>query len=99
MSPKAVRGAMGRNVRSDDMDSFDRPGKRTRPRTKDRPDYSELPIGRIITIDRGRYRVQLDEHMVVIFPTSISNTVTSVVATTLMSSGRPGSQAYTSANV
>ena len=63
MSPKAVRGAMGRNVRSDDMDSFDRPGKRTRPRTKDRPDYSELPIGRIITIDRGRYRVQLDEHM------------------------------------
>lgn len=64
MSPKAVRGAMGRTVRSDDVEQFDRPGKRTRPRTKDRPDYSQLPIGRVITIDRGRYRVQLDDHMV-----------------------------------
>ena len=61
MSPRAVRGAMGRNVRSDDLESFDRPGKRSRPRTKDRPDYSELPVGRVITIDRGRYRCQLDD--------------------------------------
>ncbi|MEL4506171.1 ribosome small subunit-dependent GTPase A [Luteococcus sp. H138] len=65
MSPRAIRGAMGRNVRSDDMDSFDRPGKRTRPRTKDRPDYSELPIARVITIDRGRYRCQLDDEVMV----------------------------------
>lgn len=63
MSPRAVRGAMGRNVRTDDLEAFDRPGKRTRPRTKDRPDYSDLPTGRVITIDRGRYRVQHDEHM------------------------------------
>ncbi|MGO4955799.1 ribosome small subunit-dependent GTPase A [Luteococcus sp. Sow4_B9] len=64
MSPRAVRGAMGRNLRSDDLESFDRPGKRSRPRTKDRPDYSELPIGRVITIDRGRYRCQLDDVLV-----------------------------------
>lgn len=61
MSPKAVRGAMGRNLRSDDLESFDRPSKRSRPRTKDRPDYSQLPVGRIITIDRGRYRCQLTD--------------------------------------
>lgn len=61
MSPRAVRGAMGRNVRTDDMDSFDRPGKNSRPRTKNRPDYSELPLARVITIDRGRYRCQLDD--------------------------------------
>lgn len=64
MSPKAIRGAMGRNVRSDDLESFDRPGKGTRPRTKDRPDYSDLPLGRIITIDRGRYRCQTDDVLV-----------------------------------
>ncbi|ROR52979.1 ribosome biogenesis GTPase [Luteococcus japonicus] len=65
MSPRAIRGAMGRNVRSDDMESFDRPGKRTRPRTKDRPDYSKLPTARVITIDRGRYRCQLDDDVLV----------------------------------
>ncbi|MCL2736937.1 MAG: ribosome small subunit-dependent GTPase A [Propionibacteriaceae bacterium] len=41
---------------ADDHDGFGRPPKRTRPRTKDRPDYSALPEGRVLTIDRGRYR-------------------------------------------
>jgi len=41
---------------SDDHAGFGRPPKRTRPRTKDRPDYSKLPVGRVWTIDRGRYR-------------------------------------------
>lgn len=36
-----------------------RPAKRTRPRTKDRPDYSAAEIGRVITVDRGRYRCQM----------------------------------------
>ena len=40
----------------DDHDGFDRPPKKTRPRTKDRPDFSSLPVGRVRTIDRGRYR-------------------------------------------
>ena len=45
---------------SDDHDGFGRPPKRTRPRTKDRPDYSKLPLGRVWTIDRGRYRCLVD---------------------------------------
>ena len=40
----------------DDHAGFGRPPKRTRPRTKDRPDYSSLPSGRVVAIDRGRYR-------------------------------------------
>lgn len=39
--------------------SFDRPARRTRPRTKDRPDYSQAQIARVITVDRGRFRCQL----------------------------------------
>ncbi|WIY83797.1 ribosome small subunit-dependent GTPase A [Propionimicrobium sp. PCR01-08-3] len=42
-----------------DPDSFGRPAKRTRPRTKDRPDYSKAELGRVITVDRGRYRCQM----------------------------------------
>ena len=36
--------------------SFDRP-RGSRPRTKIRPDYSDRPVGRVITVDRGRYKV------------------------------------------
>ncbi|NLT29721.1 MAG: ribosome small subunit-dependent GTPase A [Propionibacterium sp.] len=39
----------------EDPESFDRP-RRSRPRTKDRPNYSELPVGIVLGIDRGRYR-------------------------------------------
>ncbi len=45
-------------VYADDHDGFGRP-QRTRPRTKDRPDYSRLALGRVVTIDRGRYRCRL----------------------------------------
>lgn len=58
MSPK-VRGAASRSFRDDDGATFDRPRRRTRPRTKDRPDYSTLPMGRVITVDRGRFRCAL----------------------------------------
>jgi len=44
-----------------DWSSYDRPKRRTKPRTKQRPDYSSLPIGTVITIDRGRYRCRLDD--------------------------------------
>ena len=44
-----------------DHEDFGRPAKRTRPRTKDRPDYSQAEIGRVITVDRGRFRCQLLE--------------------------------------
>ncbi|HSN42650.1 MAG TPA: ribosome small subunit-dependent GTPase A [Propionibacteriaceae bacterium] len=48
----------------DDHEGYDRPGKQSRPRTKDRPDYTDAPLGRIITVDRGRYRCAVDGHMV-----------------------------------
>jgi ribosome biogenesis GTPase / thiamine phosphate phosphatase len=45
----------GREV--DEYEAFDRPRGRSRPRTKDRPDYSDAEIGMVTTVDRGRYRV------------------------------------------
>lgn len=38
-----------------------RPKERTRPRTKDRPDYSESQIGRVIAVDRGRTTCLIEE--------------------------------------
>ncbi|HEV7168756.1 MAG TPA: ribosome small subunit-dependent GTPase A [Micrococcaceae bacterium] len=39
-----------------------RPNKKgTRPRTKDRPSHEDAVIGRIITVDRGRYTAVVDE--------------------------------------
>ncbi len=48
-------------IRADEHAGFDRPGRRSRPRTKDRPDYSVKPIGRVIGIDRGRYACILEQ--------------------------------------
>ncbi|RXW33282.1 ribosome small subunit-dependent GTPase A [Propioniciclava flava] len=44
----------------DEHDGYGRPPKRTRPRTKDRPDYSAAATGLVITVDRGRYTVHPD---------------------------------------
>ncbi|MEO7586676.1 MAG: ribosome small subunit-dependent GTPase A [Arachnia sp.] len=57
----ARRGALG----ADDQGGFDRPRKRSRPRTKERPDYFGAPTARIVTVDRGRYRCLLDNGTVV----------------------------------
>ncbi len=43
----------------DEHDEFDRPRRRTRPRTKERPNYDDLPVGRVRTVDRGRYTVDI----------------------------------------
>ena len=48
----------------DEHAGFDRPARRSRPRTKDRPDYTKLPTGRVITIDRGRYRCLVDDRSI-----------------------------------
>lgn len=48
----------------DEHDAFDRPRRRTRPRTKDRPNYESLPVGRVRTVDRGRYGVEIDSALV-----------------------------------
>jgi ribosome biogenesis GTPase len=48
--------------RGDEYEAFDRPGRRSnRPRTKDRPDYTEAETGMVITVDRGRYRVLISD--------------------------------------
>lgn len=46
-----------RDIGTDDPRVRVRPSKRSRPRTKRRPDYSQAPIGRVIGVDRGRYQV------------------------------------------
>lgn len=46
--------------RGDEYAAFDRPRRRSRPRTKERPDYSDAPLARVVSVDRGRYRCDLD---------------------------------------
>ena len=48
------------SIFADDHEGYGRPPKKTRPRTKDRPDYGRLPIATVVTIDRGRYRCVVD---------------------------------------
>jgi len=57
------RGGTG-SVYQDDQDGYDRPARHTKPRTKDRPDYSKLDVARVVTIDRGRYRCVIDRRAV-----------------------------------
>ncbi|MDR3069710.1 MAG: ribosome small subunit-dependent GTPase A [Propionibacteriaceae bacterium] len=46
-------------MREDPHAGYGRPPKHTRPRTKERPDYSDAARAAIITIDRGRYHCLL----------------------------------------
>ncbi|EMY34003.1 ribosome small subunit-dependent GTPase A [Arthrobacter crystallopoietes BAB-32] len=46
----------------DESDVRIRPNKRgSRPRTKDRPAHEDAVVGRIVTVDRGRYTAVVDE--------------------------------------
>jgi ribosome biogenesis GTPase / thiamine phosphate phosphatase len=45
-----------------DPESYERPRRRTRPRTKDRPSYDDAVPAFVVTVDRGRYTCQLGEH-------------------------------------
>lgn len=45
----------------DEDDVRIRPKERTRPRTKDRPDYSQSQIARVIAVDRGRTTCLIEE--------------------------------------
>ena len=49
-----------RDTGTDDPRVRVRAGKGSRPRSKDRPDWSSKPLGRVVGIDRGRYRVALE---------------------------------------
>lgn len=54
--------ARGRDGITDDPHGgYDRPGRRTRPRTKDRPSYDGATRGEVVTVDRGRYRCLLPD--------------------------------------
>nr|WP_076388724.1 ribosome small subunit-dependent GTPase A [Vaginimicrobium propionicum] len=66
-----------RDLDSDDF-NFDRPRRTSRPRTKIRPDYSKAELGRVITVDRGRYQCLIET----------TNTI--VVATKARRLGRKG---------
>ncbi len=43
-----------------DQEHYDRPRRRTRPRTKDRPTYDDAVDGFVVTVDRGRLTLQIE---------------------------------------
>jgi len=43
-----------------DQEHYDRPRRRTRPRTKDRPTYDLAVDGVVVTVDRGRFTLLID---------------------------------------
>jgi ribosome biogenesis GTPase len=45
----------------EDYESYDRPRRHTRPRTKDRPSYVDAEPAVVVTVDRGRYTCLLDD--------------------------------------
>ena len=47
-----------------DIESYDRPRRRTRPRTKDRPTYDDAVSGRVVAVDRGRFTTLVDGQLV-----------------------------------
>lgn len=47
-----------------DVESYDRPRRHTRPRTKDRPSHDDAVPGRVITVDRGRYTTLVEGRIV-----------------------------------
>ncbi|HYJ26467.1 MAG TPA: ribosome small subunit-dependent GTPase A, partial [Nocardioides sp.] len=47
-----------------DQEHYERPRRRTRPRTKDRPTYDDAVDGRVVTVDRGRFTLLVEGHRV-----------------------------------
>ena len=52
---------MSRRYTDRDPEYYERPRRRTRPRTKDRPTYDDAVLGRVVTVDRGRLTLVLDD--------------------------------------
>ncbi len=44
-----------------DVEHYERPRRHTRPRTKDRPTYDDAVDGVVITVDRGRFTLLIDD--------------------------------------
>lgn len=47
-----------------DVEHYDRPRRRTRPRTKDRPSHDDAVDGLVTTVDRGRFTVLVEDRVV-----------------------------------
>ena len=43
-----------------DQEHYERPRRRTRPRTKERPSYEDAVDGVVTTVDRGRFTLEVD---------------------------------------
>ncbi|WP_148614832.1 ribosome small subunit-dependent GTPase A [Nocardioides rubriscoriae] len=54
----------GRRYTDQDVEHYDRPRRRTRPRTKDRPTYDDAVEGVVVTVDRGRFTLLIDGDVV-----------------------------------
>ena len=44
-----------------DVEHYDRPRRHTRPRTKERPTYDDAVDGVVVTVDRGRFTLLVDD--------------------------------------
>jgi ribosome biogenesis GTPase / thiamine phosphate phosphatase len=44
-----------------DVEHYERPRRRTRPRTKERPTYDDAVDGVVVTVDRGRFTLRVDD--------------------------------------
>jgi ribosome biogenesis GTPase / thiamine phosphate phosphatase len=51
----------GRRYDEYDHERFERPRRRTRPRTKERPSYHDAVPGTVVTVDRGRYTLLVED--------------------------------------
>ena len=47
-----------------DVEHYDRPRRRTRPRTKERPSYDDAVDGFVVTVDRGRFTLLVGDTVV-----------------------------------
>jgi len=47
-----------------DVEHYDRPRRRTRPRTKERPTYDDAEEAVVVTVDRGRFTLLLGDRVV-----------------------------------
>ncbi|MDF1603700.1 ribosome small subunit-dependent GTPase A [Nocardioides sp. YIM 152315] len=47
-----------------DVEHYERPRRHTRPRTKERPSYDDARDGMVITVDRGRYTLLVEDRAV-----------------------------------
>ena len=56
---------MSQRYDENDPESYDRPRRRTRPRTKQRPTYDDAMPAVVTTVDRGRFTTLLDDGTVV----------------------------------